>query len=782
MVEYTYDEAFKNKIKSIEFEYGRGILDLDGIGWQLDPNQFNKNFFKATDLSKVSVDANSNVSRKTVNSFFPESAKPHNGLSALYIIWKKLSKKYGIEYANQVLEAVIIGQVYIHDRHSTGYLFYCYAYSLETLMKKGLSFMDNIKSTPAKHLHTFIHHVQQFIMYASNQSAGAVGVPDLFVYMYYFWKKDSENGVYTEDNKDWWLEQEFQSLTYTINQKNVRSGQQSAFTNFTYMDREYIKAFFANKKYPDGTKITNYVEEIIDLQKKYLIWLSKEREKQMFTFPVYSVSLLKDQNGNFLDEDSARFINKHNMKWEDVNTYMSPDITSLSSCCFTGDTEAVIKYNNEIEVEDFSKLYESFKNESIGIYYNGEFKRGHIVRYRSPENLLKITYRISPYMSEREFISTLDHIHVTNNGDKLASELSVNDKLQCFIYTDGGVIIDAEITGLEKIKSKDEYVYCFEMDDKHSPYFTLANGIITHNCRLTSNIEDLGKLEGHFNSIGGSDLNIGSFKVVTINLPRIAYECNNDSVKYKQILKERVTMTQRILWAVRELLKERIDQGAIPLYTEGFAHLNRQFGTIGIVGFFEAMSLLGYAGNSASGLNYNDFNYPKEVLGSIKDMADAGYSEYGFSFNVEQIPAEKAAVLLADKDRVFYDHRFVMYSNQWIPLIGHTDMLNRIKCAKEFDSYTGGGVITHITLGKPFDDEEIRWKFMQLLAKSGVIYSAFNTAIDVCDNNHAFYGEKCPICGGEKVDSYMRIVGYLTPISSWNTIRKEYEFEKRERY
>lgn len=58
-------------------------------------------------------------------------------------------------------------------------------------------------------------------------------------------------------------------------------------------------------------------------------------------------------------------------------------------------------------------------------------------------------------------------------------------------YMDEGDKVYFKIKSIEKYASSDEYCYCFEMPEDE-PYFTLPNGIITHNCRLKSNIEDLG--------------------------------------------------------------------------------------------------------------------------------------------------------------------------------------------------------------------------------------------------------------------------------------------------
>ena len=72
------------------------------------------------------------------------------------------------------------------------------------------------------------------------------------------------------------------------------------------------------------------------------------------------------------------------------------------------------------------------------------------------------------------------------------------------------------IDSVKKVKTDDKYVYCLEVEDNHN--FNI-NNINVGNCRLTSDIQEL----GYFNSIGGSSLEVGSIKVNTINLARIAY-------------------------------------------------------------------------------------------------------------------------------------------------------------------------------------------------------------------------------------------------------------------
>lgn len=67
---------------------------------------------------------------------------------------------------------------------------------------------------------------------------------------------------------------------------------------------------------------------------------------------------------------------------------------------------------------------------------------------------------------------------------------------------------------------------------------------------------------------------------------------------------------------------------------------------------------------------------------------------------------------------------------------------------------------------------------LNYLAEQGVIYFAFNLRINVCEEGHSFTSKICPHCGKNPVDSYQRIVGYLTRTSTWSEGRRE-EFVQR---
>jgi ribonucleoside-triphosphate reductase len=119
-----------------------------------------------------------------------------------------------------------------------------------------------------------------------------------------------------------------------------------------------------------------------------------------------------------------------------------------------------------------------------------------------------------------------------------------------------------------------------------------------------------------------------------------------------------------------------------------------------------------------------------------------------------------------------------MYGNQWIPLDEKCTLNEKIKLGAILDKKCGGGQIAHINLQGQFNNEEQAWNLLNYIAKSGVIYFAYNLRISVCKNGHGFIGKTCPHCGESVEDTYQRVVGFLTPSHSYSKERK-HEFSKR---
>lgn len=335
-----------------------------------------------------------------------------------------------------------------------------------------------------------------------------------------------------------------------------------------------------------------------------------------------------------------------------------------------------------------------------------------------------------------------------------------------------------KVTSIEKYDSDDDYVYCFNMKNEDEPYFTLPNGVISHNCRM---LNDLSKQKQFRSSIGGSLVEIGSVKVSTINLMRIALESGGDKDKFIEILKRRVGLNMKVLDCVRHIIQRNIEKGLLPNYSYGVINLEKQTTTNGLTAMYEAIREMGMIQTDKFGnVSYTDegIEFASKIMDTVNELQDNA----GFDYNVslEIIPAESANVKLCHKDNVIYNrHDDFIYSNQWTSLMAQTQLKTRIKLSAVLDKKAGGGQILHVSLDGNQLTEEQSWEILNYMANAGVIYFAFNPKLSLCKHKHTFFGETCPICGEKKEDEVTRCVGYLVPVSSYSAARRDEESHRQ---
>ena len=626
------NKNFQTAYNRMSEKYGEEMAYLNGFGdKQLSYTDFIDNFIDKDTVADASVDGNSNVGNKDMRTLMNEMPKPHRKLLAYNKIYYEMNKRYGFKAANEWLEKEWTKALYMHDSDTSTYIHYCFAYDLKDVAEKGLFFLNNFNAEPPKHLSTFVDFVKEFISFAANRSSGAVGLPNLLPYMYYFWKKDCENG-YATKSPDYYARQQIQRFVYAVNQPYVRDGMQSAFTNCSVFDMPYLEALFAGSQFPDGSFMIDDLQAIQDFQKVFMETIAEIRQHNMFTFPVLTISLLR-KNGKFEDEAFARWGIEHNRIWSDSNLFIDDSVNSLSNCC-----------------------------------------------------------------------------------------------------------------------------------------------------RLKSNIEDL----GYFNSIGGTALKVGSVKVSTVNLARLALEYADDENLYLAALGELVELNCKALDCVRSIIVRNVEKGLLPNFSKGIVDFDHLYNTVGIIGIYETMKTFGYTRVDELGNTYYTPEadaFGKRIFEMIHAVKDGFAADKDYKINIEQIPGESAAAKMQIADEFFFPETVVkdlpLYGNQFIPLGIKTTMVERIRIASLFDSYCNGGSIAHLNIDAPFDNFDKAWDAVNYIADQGLTYFAFNTKIQACAKNHAFYGKKCPICGGDVETEYTRIVGFYTPIKSWSKERKE-EFKLRQ--
>jgi ribonucleoside-triphosphate reductase len=310
--------------------------------------------------------------------------------------------------------------------------------------------------------------------------------------------------------------------------------------------------------------------------------------------------------------------------------------------------------------------------------------------------------------------------------------------------------------------------------------FYVGNDVSTLSncCRLLS---DTSKLNGFINSIGGTSLSIGSVQVNTTDLRRIALESNGDKDKYIEILSKRTHLSIKVLDVIRNIIKRNVDKGLLPNYTYELIKMENQYNTLGITAMYEAIRDMGLINEDEFGnKSYSEegLSFAVKILNTINEIKDS--YNFDYSINIEAVPAERANSILCVKDNLLYPEvvKDFLYSNQWIPLMEDCTIQEKIRLGSILDKECGGGQIFHCNLQGKFANEEQAWDMLNHIAKSGVIYFAYNIKISVCEEGHGFYGDICPRCGKPVVDVFSRIVGYLVPTQSYSQERKQ-EFDKR---
>lgn len=366
-------------------------------------------------------------------------------------------------------------------------------------------------------------------------------------------------------------------------------------------------------------------------------------------------------------------------------------------------------------------------------------------------------------------------VQVDLNGvdylQKKYSEWFVREsKKQVFTFPvmTANIMVD-NVNGKRKVLDEDffKWVGGVTIDRALFNIYTGTAGNLSTCCRLRS---DSNKMKQFFNSFGSGGVKIGSHRVCTINLPRLAHN-SKDIDDFKSKLKYEMELAHDILIAHRQTLQSEIDNGLLPLYNLGFMDLKTQFSTVGIIGFYEAMSILGYDISEES-------NIPiaQDIIKFMNDINDESSDRDGFLYNLEQIPGESAAIKLAQKDNLVYgtEMDYEMYSNQFIPLIKKVPLATRIKAQGAFDHSMSGGSILHINLAEKVQSLDMLLTLMDYAVENNVVYFAPNYNIQKCENGHVTVGksEVCPECGAKVVENYTRVVGFYTPVSTWKKERR----------
>ena len=192
----------------------------------------------------------------------------------------------------------------------------------------------------------------------------------------------------------------------------------------------------------------------------------------------------------------------------------------------------------------------------------------------------------------------------------------------------------------------------FEMTAKYgTPYFSNyinsdmePSDVRSMCCRLRLDLRELRKKSGGY---FGSGESTGSIGVVTINMPRLAYQ-SKDEADFYQRLDHLMDLSARSLKIKRDVITKLLDMGLYPYTKHYLGTFANHFSTIGLVGMNEAGLNAKWIRADMTDPKCQEF--AKQVLDHMRERLSDYQEQYGDLYNLEATPAESTAYRFAKHD------------------------------------------------------------------------------------------------------------------------------------
>ena len=304
-------------------------------------------------------------------------------------------------------------------------------------------------------------------------------------------------------------------------------------------------------------------------------------------------------------------------------------------------------------------------------------------------------------------------------------------------------------------------------------------------CRLRLDLRELRKKSGGF---FGSGESTGSIGVVTINLPRIAYQAADEADFYAR-LDKLMDIAARSLKTKRTVITKLLDNGLYPYTKRYLGTFENHFSTIGLIGMNEV-------GLNATWLR-KDLTHPetqafaKDVLNHMRERLSDYQEMYGDLYNLEATPAESTTYRFAKHDKEDFPDIITAnmngtpyYTNSSHLPVGFTeDIFSALEIQDELQTLYTSGTVFHAFLGEKLPDWKAAANLVRKIAENFKLpYYTMSPTYSICRDHGYLVGEQytCPHCG-RPTEVYSRITGYYRPVQNWND-GKAQEFKDRKLY
>lgn len=480
-----------------------------------------------------------------------------------------------------------------------------------------------------------------------------------------------------------------------------------------------------------------------------------DAQGRVFTFPIPTYNITDDfdwdsENSKLMFEMTAKYGLPYFQNF--MNSDLDPHMIR-SMCPLAPTTKLRVRIGEVLECTvDIGKL--SGIKDKIEVLYKNKWHRAKLVR-ATKQKTRKI------FCSNAEYVEMgVHHLQpvivdgkvVTLAGSDLACGMKLPKDDSCLDYT--------RIIDIQEGEERDD-LYCFEVENEEH-LFTLANGLVTHNCRLRL---DLTELLHRGNGLFGSAEQTGSIGVVTINCARLGYCFKNDWEGLLRRFDYLCDLAKTSLELKRKTITRLMKEGLYPYTNRYLGGFKNFFSTIGVNGVNEMIR--NFSGDEYDITSVQGHTMAVDLLQHLNKRIQQYQEETGNLYNSEATPAEGTATRFAREDRKRFPNiiqagaegeRYYTNSTQ-LPVGFTDDPFDALDHQEDLQRLYLGGTVLHLYMGERVSSwEAARDIVKKTFSHYQLPYITITPTFSICPKHGYIAGahEFCPKCDAELISQKMK--------------------------
>ncbi|WP_400260447.1 anaerobic ribonucleoside-triphosphate reductase [Candidatus Methanomassiliicoccus intestinalis] len=325
--------------------------------------------------------------------------------------------------------------------------------------------------------------------------------------------------------------------------------------------------------------------------------------------------------------------------------------------------------------------------------------------------------------------------------------------------------------------------------EKGNTYFVFDRGNtakISECCRLSFKLEqsDLDDARTPWK------MRYSAMQNVTINLPRVAYEANQNDARLFELLTERLELVAKAHIQKKEFITQLFNMGkngplsllTMNLDGEPYYRIYKSSFLVGMVGLNEMVQ---YHTGEELHQSKDATMFGLKVIAHMKKEAERIGNEYGLKMPLEQTPAESTAYRFAKLDMKYYPLQSptavrgnkasgeIYYTNSTYMNVGaKVSAIDRVKQEGRFHPLIDAGALTHVWLGESKPPAESLAAFVvktfQNTQNAQIAFSPEFTSCLSCGKTVRGLKDSCPACGSPDIEGMTRVTGFFSKTRGWN--------------